>query len=378
MTHAEWERWRFVHRYDWDRLALRDEEGTVTGGRALVAGLLAGCLDAGVRVLRGARLTGLDLAPGGLTAARLGAETVACSAAILATGGFEWDDALRAQHLRAPLVAFGAPPTNTGDAVRLSMEAGAALEAMDAAWMMPMVQIPGETLLDQPFFRSLVTERGIPRSILVDAASRRFVDEALPYNELVKGFADTRAWLVFDEGFRRRYSMLAIRPGEPLPEWVTSAPSLDDLAGRLGIDAAGLGATVAEWNASCAAGRDERFARGESPYEAYYGDPDLTGNPTLGPLDEPPFHAFAVLPGTIGTKGGPRTDPDGRALRAGGEAVDGLYAVGNAAAGWLADAYPAPGATLGVAMVSGYRAGRHAARVVQPPLSAARSASKPG
>ena len=62
-----------------------------------------------------------------------------------------------------------------------------------------------------------------------------------------------------------------------------------------------------------------------------------------------------MLPGTIGTKGGPRTDPDARVLRADGTAVGGLYAAGNAAAGWLADAYPGPGATLGVALVAGRR-----------------------
>lgn len=39
----------------------------------------------------------------------------------------------------------------------------------------------------------------------------------------------------------------------------------------------------------------------------------------------------------------------------------GLYAAGNAAAFWTGDAYPAPGATLGVGMTMGYPAGRHAA-----------------
>ena len=113
-----------------------------------------------------------------------------------------------------------------------------------------------------------------------------------------------------------------------------------------------------------------------APTRRYYGDPDQAGNPTLGPLDEPPFHAIAVLPGTIGTKGGPRTDADGRvAARRRRRRSSGLYAVGNAAAGWLGDAYPAPGATLGVGMVFGYRAGWDA---VQAPVSAARSASKPG
>jgi 3-oxosteroid 1-dehydrogenase len=35
--------------------------------------------------------------------------------------------------------------------------------------------------------------------------------------------------------------------------------------------------------------------------------------------------------------------------------------VGNAAAFWTGDAYPAPGATLGIGMTMGYIAGRHAA-----------------
>jgi 3-oxosteroid 1-dehydrogenase len=41
--------------------------------------------------------------------------------------------------------------------------------------------------------------------------------------------------------------------------------------------------------------------------------------------------------------------------------VRGLYAVGNAAAFWTGDAYPGPGATLGIGMTMGYLAGRHAA-----------------
>ena len=46
--------------------------------------------------------------------------------------------------------------------------------------------------------------------------------------------------------------------------------------------------------------------------------------------------------------------------RSGGR-ISGLYAVGNAAAFWTGDGYPAPGATLGVGMTMGWRAGRHAA-----------------
>jgi 3-oxosteroid 1-dehydrogenase len=79
-------------------------------------------------------------------------------------------------------------------------------------------------------------------------------------------------------------------------------------------------------------------------------------------VDEPPYYAVRVLAGTIGTKGGPVTDADGVVLQPGGQAISGLYAVGNASAFWVGDAYPAPGATLAVGMTMGYLAGRHAGR----------------
>ena len=57
----------------------------------------------------------------------------------------------------------------------------------------------------------------------------------------------------------------------------------------------------------------------------------------------------------------PGEEADGRVLAASGTPVPGLYAAGNVAAFWTGDAYPAPGATLGIAMTFGYLAGRHAA-----------------
>jgi len=55
------------------------------------------------------------------------------------------------------------------------------------------------------------------------------------------------------------------------------------------------------------------------------------------------------------------TDATGTVLTEAGDPDRGLYAVGNAAAFWTGDAYPAPGATLGIGMTMGYIAGRHAA-----------------
>jgi 3-oxosteroid 1-dehydrogenase len=101
--------------------------------------------------------------------------------------------------------------------------------------------------------------------------------------------------------------------------------------------------------------------RGGNAYDRYGGDPEARPGPNLGPLTDPPYYAVRVLAGTIGTKGGPVTDADGTVLTGEGTPIPGLYAVGNAAAFWTADAYPAPGFTLGIGMTMGYVAGLGAA-----------------
>jgi 3-oxosteroid 1-dehydrogenase len=375
MTHAEWEKWRYPARFDQDLLDERQRLGVRTGGVALVAGLLDGVVRAGVRVVAGTRLTRVHLAPGGSVRGcdldRGGSITpMSVSRVILATGGFDWNEALRSKFLPWPQRASGAPPSNTGDGLRIAEEAGAEICNTAEGWWMPMIGITGETLDGRPFYRSVIRERGLPRQIMVNAAGRRFVNEAQPYNEIGKalhrqepdgGYPNEPAYLIFDEGYRRRYPLPGLRPGDPVPDWVTRGGSLTGLARKLGVDAAGLATTVGRWNRACAAGRDPDFGRGDSPYDRYCGDPAVAPNPSLGPVDEAPYYAARILAGTIGTKGGPVTDTDGIVLTPGGERIGGLYAVGNAAAFWTADGYPAPGATLGVGMTAGWRAGRHAA-----------------
>jgi 3-oxosteroid 1-dehydrogenase len=376
LSFAEWERWRYPSRFDWDLLRQRERGGVRTGGVALVAGLLDGVIRAGAQVVTGARLTGIELTGartdgGRIRAARLeyaGQQvTVATRAVILATGGFDWDHDLRARLLPAALRASGAPPTNTGDALRIAAQAGAVPDNMGEGWWMPMLAIPGETLLGEQFYRSLIRERGLPRQIMVNAAGRRFVSEAQPYNEIGKALhrQPGPVHLVFDEGYRARYPLPGIPGDGPVPHWVARGGSLADLAARIGVGPAALQETVRRWNASCAAGTDQDFHRGENAYERYCGDPATRPNPGLGPLDTAPYYAVQVLAGTIGTKGGPVTGPDGVLLGAAGAPVPGLYAAGNAAAFWTADGYPGPGATLAVGMTMGYRAGRHAGRTVR-------------
>jgi predicted oxidoreductase len=65
--------------------------------------------------------------------------------------------------------------------------------------------------------------------------------------------------------------------------------------------------------------------------------------------------------GTIGTRGGPVTDSDGRVLDAWGAPIPNLFAAGNVAASPTGRLYPGAGGTLGPALTFGYRAGVAAA-----------------
>jgi 3-oxosteroid 1-dehydrogenase len=66
-----------------------------------------------------------------------------------------------------------------------------------------------------------------------------------------------------------------------------------------------------------------------------------------------------LWPGDIGTKGGLLTDEDARVLDTQGQAIEGLYCVGNNAASVMGPSYPGAGSTLGPAMTFALRAVAH-------------------
>jgi predicted oxidoreductase len=120
-----------------------------------------------------------------------------------------------------------------------------------------------------------------------------------------------------------------------------------------------LARTIDAWNHNVEAGSDPDFGRGSSAYDGYWGD-NAAATParqTLGPIDTAPYFAVPVTVGAMGTKGGPRTDADGRVLHVNGKPIPGLYAAGNAMAGVTGKAYGGAGGTIGPAMVFGYRVG---------------------
>jgi 3-oxosteroid 1-dehydrogenase len=373
MTHAEWERWRYPDRFDWALLRQRERDGIRTNGVGLVASLVDAVIRVGARIETRTRLTGVVLGPHGtVTAADLeragSVSRVPAVAVIMATGGFDWDAELRRAWHPAAQRATGAPPGNAGDALKIATALGATTDNLTEGWWMPMLAVPGEELDGQPCYRSLIRERAVPRQIMVNATGRRFTDEASPYNDVGKamhrrddhGCPNDPAFMIFDAEFVRRYPLPGISAGT-VPGWIASAGSLRVLADVIGVDPEGLEQTVTRWNKACEQGSDTDFGRGGNPYDRYGGDPRSHPTPNLGPLTDPPFYAVRVLAGTIGTKGGPVTDVNGTVLTKAGAPVPGLYAVGNAAAFWTGDAYPAPGATLAIGMTMAYLCGRHAA-----------------
>lgn len=346
-------------------------------GTALIAGLLKGLLDAGVAPAMHARAEELVVESGEVIGVRIaqGAQHINVRArrgVVLGTGGFEWDPVLVQAFLRGPMHGAVSPPNNTGDGLRMAMAHGADLANMGEAWWVPIVRIPGDTIDGKQRSRSVRLERTRPRSIIVNRAGRRFVNEACDYNSMAgafhyldprNGYVNDRGWIIFDSIHLQRYGFLGIAPGERVPEWFCESADLAELAAKTGIDADGLADTVQRWNRNVAAGADPAFGRGSSAYDGYWGDDTATtlAGKTLGPIDGAPYYAVPVCVGAMGTKGGPRTDRDGRVLHVSGEPIPGLFAAGNAMAGVTGRAYGGAGGTIGPAMVFGYRAGYTAA-----------------
>lgn len=345
----------------------------VAGGSALAAGMFAGVRAANIPVWLNAPLKGLVTENGkvtGVVVSRDGKDVTvkASRGVLLSAGGFDRNAALRHQYQSPQLDTSWClgNPENTGDTIAIAQTAGADLAFMDEAWWFPAVPVPGP----QP--GTLLAERSLPGQVIVNQQGHRFMNEAVNYMSAGHEFIKQKlpVWMVFDQRFRNHYLFSGlVFPRQPLPKaWydagiAVKADSIAALAQKVGLPE--LPATVARFNLLAASGRDDDFHRGDSAYDRYYGDPTVTPNPCLGPIEKGPFYAVQVVPGDLGTCGGVRADGFARALRPDGSVIEGLYASGNAAGNAFGRVYPGPGATIGQGLVYGYIAARHAAGKLQ-------------
>lgn len=347
-------------------------------GQAMVARLLWACLARGIEPMvgvtaktllrEGERITGIEAEQAGQPLTLKARRGV-----IIATGGFEWDTESRQTFLRGPVTAPASPPTASGGGLKLAMAAGAKLGNMTSAWWAPTLVTP-----DAPWASGeqraqiILIERTVPHSIMVNRTGRRFCNEAANYSALggvfhqfdpaAYDYLNLPAWLVFDAQYAARYPLGTRQPGQPIPDWVTRAETLEGLAMQIGIDGAALTATVARFNIHADEGHDPDFGRGTSAYDHFYGDRSRSGTAvTLGAIREAPFYAVEIHSGLLGTNGGPRTDGAGRILGHDGAVIPGLFGAGNAIACPTGGIYAGAGGTLGPALTFGYLAGRAAA-----------------
>ncbi|WP_166665891.1 FAD-dependent oxidoreductase [Pseudonocardia autotrophica] len=341
-------------------------------GQALAGYFVRAALDAGARLTAGTAVTRLRTRDGAVTGVVLadGREIVARSGVVLATGAYDRNpDLVRRFEGVLDDHGTGSPPGITGDHLGMAAPLGASIWSLPAARNTVQVGFPTGELDEDGTARYRTHWVVHPHEIIVNARGARFADESFypainaglhQFDGASQRLPNWPAWLVFDHDLAERGVV------QVDPERVVSAPSVEELARRAGIDADGLAATVAGYNEARARGRDDAFGRGERPWSLWMsrlatGTGD--GNPTLGPIVRPPFHAarLARVQAGLGSAG-LEVDTSARVLTWAGEPIPGLYAVGNATArndmGFSAQS----GTSNLRGMVQGYLAGRDAAR----------------
>ena len=291
---------------------------------------------------------------------------------LLATGGFDHNKEMREHFLPGPVYYPSAVPTDTGDGILMGMAIGADLRNMNEVWGWPVKEITIAGKKMGSFDGG--GERAKPGSIYVNRFGQRFCNESANYDATTRNFywwdnsiMDWRnipAFCIVDSEYRKRYKFGRQKPGVEQP-WMNRSDTLEELAGKLGIDAEGLMATVERVNIFAEEGVDRDFHRGEKPFDRLtYGDSERTDlkNPCLGPIKTPPFYGVRVYPGSLGTCGGLRINGNSQVLTPYGKVIDGLYAAGNTAGSPAGAGYPGAGATLGAGMIFARIAALHMAK----------------
>ena len=360
---------------DWPFRFTSRKDRRLTLGNALTGGLRHALNDAAVPlwlstpldqlVREGDRVTGAIVKKDGRPF-RIGVR----KGVVLAAGGFDKNQAMRDGN--APLyptaLYSGGVTSNTGDSIRAAEAIGAGTMNMQSAWAAPVFHVPGE---DRG--RLCTIERALPGCIMINQRGERYLNEAASYHVTGQLMAKREhehgdaspSWMVFDHRFRHQFPMGPLLP--LMPDWLQSggvraimkkARTIEELAVRIAVDPARLAATIGRFNEHAAKGEDPEFHRGAAAYDKMYGDPRNAPNPCLRPLTEGPFYAMPIYPGDIGTNGGLRTNARAQVVDEAGNAIAGLYAVGNNAASAMGESYPGAGVTIGPAMTFGYVAAR--------------------
>ena len=300
---------------------------------------------------------------------------------ILASGGFEADEDLKAQFWEGMPVLNAAARGNTGDGIRMAQSLGAQLWHM---WHFHGVYGFKHPDPNYPFgLRPKRFPDWMPGKkemmnvkmawIVVDQQGQRFMNECPPYTQDVghrpMHFMDTElvkypripSFLISDEKGRQLYPFGDSRVNDREYRYVWSddnmqevkngilfrANSIPELAKAMAIDAGRLQRTIDRWNEQCSQAHDSDFGRPPG---------------TMMHIDTPPYLIGKVWPIVSNTQGGPVHNACQQVLDVAGNPIPRLYAAGELGSSF-GHLYLS-GGNIAECFVSGWVAGREAAVLV--------------
>ena len=235
--------------------------------------------------------------------------------------------------------------------------------------------VPGEEQENGvPLWRGALPFLGMPHTIVVNKAGKRFANEGFYRSiyfatDAIDGNTQTHSnfpcWAILDRQAREKYPFGSLMPMQDLPEAMgVTADTLQELAEKIGVDAGQLEQTVATFNGYCETGVDLDFNRGTHPWGALMcGDQNQKPNGNLGPLVKGPFYAIQLhrLAGGGICSTGLMADQHCRVMGWDDKPIEGLYVAGNSQARLDNGAFMQSGITNARGLTHGYLAGRHAA-----------------
>lgn len=242
-------------------------------------------------------------------------------ATVLAPGGFAGNSELCAMYV-GPYIAnevlLTGSPYNTGEWVHMAHQVHAKLINMNQVHVRTPDRRGGLGIkrLDE------LSKHGI----VVDQHGQRLFDEAM-LPELTDLLAHemmarhSNAFLIFDEALRQRFNEEYCGYRSNPEDFFFSAPTLRELAGLEGIDAAGLAETVANFNAAV---QEDGTAPAARPPKSVSDEYPRCATR----LEQPPFHSFKMLVGLNQTMGGFKVDSRMQVVDVLERPVVGLYAAG--------------------------------------------------
>ena len=232
-------------------------------------------------------------------------------AVVNAAGGFGANNAMVSKIIpRLKGFATTNHPGATGDGLLLSEKVKAAFVDMDQIQTHPtVVETTGV----------MVTEavRG-NGAVLINKEGKRFYDELSTRDAVsaaVLKQTTGHAYMFFDDDVRK--SLKAIEGYIKMPGMVIQGKTLDEIAKNMGVPAANLKATMAQYAKDQAAGKDSCCGRTKMER----------------PLNKAPYYAILVTPAVHHTMGGVKINTKAEVIDVNGKVIPGYFAAGEVTGG---------------------------------------------